>query len=57
MEQALIEIGPHAARFRGVDGFWQGQVATSQVPREVVTGLLARGTKKTRRNESGLPAS
>ena len=46
MEQALIEIGPHAARFRGVDGFWQGQVATSQVPREVVTGLLARADRK-----------
>ncbi|WP_165227441.1 PHB depolymerase family esterase [Aquisphaera insulae] len=40
MEQAIIEIGPHVSRFRGVDNFWLGQVATSQVPREVVTGLL-----------------
>jgi pimeloyl-ACP methyl ester carboxylesterase len=42
MEQAIIEIGPHVVKYRGVDGFWLGQVATSQVPREVVTGLLAR---------------
>ena len=25
MEQAIIEIGPHIVRFRGVDGFWLGQ--------------------------------
>ena len=24
MEQAIIEIGPHIVRFRGVDGFWVG---------------------------------
>jgi len=42
MEQAIIEIGPHVVKYRGVDGFWLGQVATKQVPRAVVTGLLAR---------------
>ncbi len=42
MEQAIIEIGPHLVKYRGVDGFWLGQVATTQVPRPVVTGLLAR---------------
>jgi len=42
MEQAIIELGPHVVKYRGVDGFWLGQVATTQVPRPVVTGLLAR---------------
>ncbi len=42
MEQAITEIGPHLVKFRGIDGFWQGQLATSQVPRPVVMGLLAR---------------
>ena len=36
MEQAIIEIGPHFARFRGVDGFWVGMVDINQVPRESV---------------------
>ncbi|QEH37138.1 Alpha/beta hydrolase family protein [Aquisphaera giovannonii] len=42
MEQAIIEIGPHVTRYRAVDNFWLGQVATSQVPREVITGLLGK---------------
>jgi pimeloyl-ACP methyl ester carboxylesterase len=42
MEQAIIEIGPHIARFRGVDGFWVGQVSINQVPRESVMHLLGR---------------
>ena len=42
MEQAIIEIGPHIARFRGVDGFWVGQVAINQVPRESVMHVLGR---------------
>jgi acetyl esterase/lipase len=46
MEQALIEIGPHVARYRGVNGFWLGQIATSQIPKAVVTGLLARVDQK-----------
>ena len=45
MEQALVEIGPHVTRYRGIDGFWLGQVATSQIPREVVTELLGRVDK------------
>jgi pimeloyl-ACP methyl ester carboxylesterase len=46
MEQAIIEIGPHIVKFRGVDGFWVGQVETDQVPRESVTRLLARVQQK-----------
>jgi pimeloyl-ACP methyl ester carboxylesterase len=42
MEQAIIEIGPHIARFRGVDGFWVGQVEINQVPRESVMHVLGR---------------
>jgi dienelactone hydrolase len=40
MQQAINEISPQMTKFRGIDGFWQGQVATSQVPRPVVLGLL-----------------
>ncbi len=42
MEQAIIEIGPHIAKFRGVDGFWVGQVEINQVPRDSVIRLLRR---------------
>ena len=42
MQQAINELGPYLTRYRGIDGFWQGQVATSQVPRPVVLGLLAK---------------
>jgi pimeloyl-ACP methyl ester carboxylesterase len=42
MEQAIIEIGPHIARFRGVDGFWVGQVEINQVPRDSVMHVLGR---------------
>ena len=30
MEQAIIEIGPHVAKFRGVDGFWVGVIETGR---------------------------
>ncbi len=42
MEQAIIEIGPHLVKFRGVNGFWQGALATSEIPRQVMMSLLAR---------------
>ncbi len=42
MEQAIIEIGPHVVRYRGIDGFWLGVVETDQVPRPVVMALLGR---------------
>jgi hypothetical protein len=42
MTQAINDLGPHMIRYRGVDGFWLGQVATSQVPKPIVTGLLGR---------------
>lgn len=40
MEQAINEIGPNVVRYRGVDGFWKGQIATRGVPREVLLSLL-----------------
>jgi len=46
MEQAIIEIGPHIVRIRGVDGFWVGLVETNQIPRPVVTSLLGRVEQK-----------
>jgi pimeloyl-ACP methyl ester carboxylesterase len=42
MEQAINEMGPHSLRIRGVDGFWQGQLATNQVPRDVILAILAK---------------
>ncbi|QDV33507.1 carboxylesterase family protein [Tautonia plasticadhaerens] len=42
MKQAINEIGPDVVKFRGIDGFWVGQVATGQVPRPVILGLLDR---------------
>ena len=50
MEQAIYDMGPQAVRLRGVDGFWQGQIATSQVPREVIMAILAR-VKQSDQNE------
>jgi dienelactone hydrolase len=51
MEQAIYELGPYFVHIRGVDGFWQdGRQATSQVPREVVLGLLAK-VERTNQNE------
>ncbi len=46
MEQAIIEIGPHIARFRGVDGFWVGQIEINQVPHASVMSLLGRVERK-----------
>ncbi|GAC1469707.1 MAG: peptidase [Isosphaeraceae bacterium] len=42
MEQAIIEMGPHLVKIRGVNGFWQSQLSISQIPREIVLGILAR---------------
>ena len=42
MQQAINEISPHMTRFRGIDGFWVGQISTSQVPRSVILGLLEK---------------
>jgi pimeloyl-ACP methyl ester carboxylesterase len=50
MEQAINELGPYVVKIRGVDGFWQGQLALSQIPREVVLGLLAK-IDRTNRDE------
>jgi dienelactone hydrolase len=46
MEQAIIEIGPHIVRYRGIDGFWVGVVETSQVPRPVIMALIGRVDQK-----------
>ncbi|RUL87717.1 carboxylesterase family protein [Tautonia sociabilis] len=50
MTQAINEIGPDLVKFRGIDGFWVSQVATSQVPRSVILGLLDR-VDPTNKNE------
>src|SRR5262249_54523596 len=42
MGQAIIEIGPHIVRYRGVDGLWLGLVETNQVPRTALMALLHR---------------
>lgn len=42
MTQAINELGPYAVRYRGVDGFWQGSLPLSQIPKPVVLGLLAK---------------
>ena len=42
MTQAINVLGPRVYGYRGIDGFWKGQGLTSQVPREVVLGMLAR---------------
>ncbi len=46
MEQAIIEIGPHIVRYRGIDGFWVGVVETSQVPHPVIMSLIGRVDQK-----------
>jgi dienelactone hydrolase len=46
MEQAIIEIGPHIVRYRGIDGFWVGVVDTSQVPHAVIMALIGRVDQK-----------
>ncbi len=50
MQQAINEISPHLTRYRGIDGFWVGQIATSEVPRSVLLGLLAK-VDQTNENE------
>lgn len=49
MEQAINWIDPHKVKLRGVDGFWLGQLSTSQVPREVVLGILAKVDRQDRK--------
>src|SRR5258708_902448 len=42
MKQALIELGPYRSTLRGIDGSWRRQLSTTQVPKPVVLGLLAK---------------
>ncbi len=42
MHQAINSLGPRTTGYRGIDGFWKGNVSTTQVPKEVVLGILAR---------------
>ena len=46
MEQAIIEIGPHIVKYRGVDGFWVGMTETGQIPHSVVISLLDKVEQK-----------
>ncbi len=43
MEQAIIEIGPHVAKYRGVDGFWLG--TASDQPDSAVRGDRSAGPR------------
>ncbi len=45
MTQAINEVGPDYVRLRGVDGFWQGQLSTEQVPRDVILNILGKVDK------------
>lgn len=42
MTQAIHELLPGSAKIRGVDGYWNAPLALSQVPKEVVVGLLGK---------------
>jgi pimeloyl-ACP methyl ester carboxylesterase len=46
MEQAIVEIGPHIIRYRGIDGFWLGLLDTNQVSHATVLSLLGRVERK-----------
>ncbi|WP_435006050.1 alpha/beta hydrolase [Tundrisphaera lichenicola] len=46
MQQAINILTPYMVKYRGIDGFWVGQVATSQVPRPVILGLLDKVDRK-----------
>ena len=52
---------PRMVGYRGIDGFWKdGFIATSQVPKEVVLGILAKADRKDlnqRLRVAQLPAS
>jgi pimeloyl-ACP methyl ester carboxylesterase len=46
MTQAINVLGPKSVHIRGVNGYWQSQLPTDQVPKEVVLGLLAQVDQK-----------
>ncbi len=40
MTQAINFLNPRFAKYRGVDGFWLGQISTNQIPRPTIMELL-----------------
>ena len=42
MTQAIISLGPHVCKIRGVDGFWVAQVDTRTVPKGAILDILAK---------------
>jgi pimeloyl-ACP methyl ester carboxylesterase len=42
MTQGIIALNPQTVRFRGIDNFWQGQLATSQVPKASILAMLGK---------------
>jgi pimeloyl-ACP methyl ester carboxylesterase len=46
MEQAIIDLTSHVVKYRGINGFWQGQVQTDQIPRPVIMSMLAAADQK-----------
>ena len=50
MEQAINKLGPHLSKIRGVDAFWQSQLETNQIPRNIVMAILSK-VEQTDKNE------
>ena len=42
MRQTIFSLGPRTTGYRGIDGFWKGNIATTQVPKDAVLGILGR---------------
>ena len=57
MEQAINELGPYLVKIRGVDGFWQGQLATARSPARSSSAILAKVERTTRTSGSASPGS
>ena len=58
MTQGIIALDPQTIRYRGIDGFWQGQALTTQVPKASVlasrsSASSTRGTRTTASGSSG----
>jgi pimeloyl-ACP methyl ester carboxylesterase len=42
MTQGIYSLNPSIAKFAGIDGLWQGQIATSQIPKKSVLAILGK---------------
>jgi predicted esterase len=46
MTQVINVLGPKVSHIRGNNGFWVGQIPTSQIPKAVVLGLISQVDQK-----------